>query len=68
MSRDPRVGFARALRTADLSRVGRKIRPPRLLPTQASHGPSGPSEIVRKRSNALRAAYGLEPLEGGRRG
>lgn len=61
MSRDPRVGTARALRDADLSRV-RGIRRAS-LPTQAAHGPSGPSELARKRTAKRRAAFGLWPEE-----
>lgn len=49
MSRDPRVGYARALRSADMSAVtGRR----RSLPTQTSQGPSGPSDKAFQRAVA----------------
>lgn len=47
MSRDPRVSYARGLRKADMTAVtGRR----RGLPTQTSHGSSGPSEKARQRA------------------
>lgn len=49
MSRDARVSYARGLRGADMSAVTDRRRS---LPTQTTHGPSGPSDKAFRRAVA----------------